>query len=182
MEKESIRLESDQLLLRTVTLSDCSPRYLQWLNDPMVNRYLETRFQEQSLASIREFVQAMYQNPHQFLLAIVEKGSSRHIGNIKLGPVNPFHRHADVSYFIGERDCWGKGYATAAIRRVCAFGFSDVGLHRIQAGVYERNLGSIRALEKAGFTREGQMRLQLESDEGWQNHVFFGLLKEEFSR
>jgi len=152
------------------------------LQDPQVNQFLETRWRAQSLDSIREFVLAV-RSPESdsYLFAIVESSSSNHIGNIKIGPINSHHQCADVSYFIGMRECWGRGYATDAIRCAGEIGFGILGLERLQAGVYEKNAGSSRALEKAGYLFEGRLRRQLNSNDGRQDHLWYGLLRNEFS-
>jgi RimJ/RimL family protein N-acetyltransferase len=56
-------LEGSRTRLRLVESSDCGPRYLSWLSDPEVNRYLETRWQPQTEESIRSFVAAMQADP-----------------------------------------------------------------------------------------------------------------------
>ena len=37
-------LERERVYLREVRLSDVKERYYQWMNDPEINRSLETRF------------------------------------------------------------------------------------------------------------------------------------------
>lgn len=163
--------------LRLLELADCTERYVAWLADPHVNEFLETRYAEQSLASIQSFVASMLDSPHSYLFAILE-ASGRHVGNIKIGPVVPRHLYADVSYLIGERDAWGKGYGTEAVRIVTRFGFERLGLHRCQAGLYESNVGSHRVLEKAGYTLDGRLAKQLRIGDRWENHVWFGALRD----
>jgi RimJ/RimL family protein N-acetyltransferase len=166
--------------LRLVTLDDCTPRYQGWLADPQVNRFLETRWRAQTLPDIRAFVTAMLASETDYLFAIVDPADGTHVGNIKLGPVNWTHRFADVSYFVGERDRWGRGLASQAIRLAAAFGFERLDLNRVQAGLYASNVGSARALERAGFRREGVWRQQLRGAEGWEDHVWFGQLRDEW--
>ena len=173
------RLAGQKIDLRLVTLDDCTPRYEAWLADPEINRYLETRFRPQPLPAIRQFVEAMLASPHDYLFAIVESGSGLHVGNLKVGPINPHHLFADVSYFIGERGRHGRGYAREAIALASAFAFTRLGLHRLQAGVYAGNVASARALEAAGFTREGTFTAQLRTREGsWEDHLWYGLVRE----
>jgi RimJ/RimL family protein N-acetyltransferase len=173
--------------LRLLTLADCTERYVGWLRDPEINRYLETRWSEQNLESVRAFVGGMVESADSYLFAIVVEGA--HVGNIKIGPIQARHRYADVSYFIGERAQWGRGIASDAIALAAAIGFERLGLHRVQAGLYEGNVGSGRALEKAGFRREGVQRKQLRlgadpdapaADTQWEDHVWYGLLREEW--
>lgn len=165
--------------LRLLELEDCTERYVAWLADPVVNEFLETRYADQPLESIRAFVAGMAESPHSYLFAIVE-ASGRHVGNIKIGPFVPRHLYADVSYFIGERDAWGKGYGTEAVRIVTRFGFERLGVHRCQAGLYESNIGSHRVLEKAGYTLDGRLAKQLRIGDRWEDHVWFGALRESW--
>jgi RimJ/RimL family protein N-acetyltransferase len=176
------RLKGGGVDLRLVTLDDCTPRYLAWLDDPEVNRFLETRWREQSLGSVREFVAAMLESENDYLFAIEHAASRTHIGNIKVGPVNRNHFHADVSYFIGEKQYWGKGYATEAIALATQFAFERLKLNRVQAGLYQENAASGRALEKVGYVLEGTFRRQLRtaSNGEWQDHLWYGLLKDEW--
>lgn len=169
-------LEGERVRLRLCEPSDCTDRYLAWLADPEVNRYLETRWSEQTLDSIRAFVTTMLESTHSYLFAIIDKSSNVHVGNVKVGPVIQHHDVADVSYFIGERSVWGRGLGTEAVRLATRFGFSRLELHRLQAGLYETNIGSFRVLEKAGYTYEGRLTKQLRGRDGWEDHVWFGAL------
>jgi [ribosomal protein S5]-alanine N-acetyltransferase len=171
------RFVSERVVLRLVTLEDCTERYVGWLQDPQVNRYLETRWAPQTLDSVREFVARAMVSDDNFLFAILERASSVHVGNIKVGPIHARHAYADVSYFIGDRGSWGKGLATDAIRLASQIGFQRLGLHRLQAGLYAGNLGSARALEKAGYKLEGRFEEQLRLGDTWEDHVWYGLVR-----
>lgn len=169
-----------KLRLRLVELADCTERYVAWLNDPEVSRYLETRFTVQTLETIRSFVAGMVESPHSYQFAICENEGERHVGNVKVGPVDPHHAYADVSYFLGERDTWGKGYGTEAVRLATRFGFERLGMHRMQAGLYETNVGSRRVLEKAGYAYEGRLLKKLRQHEGapWEDHEWFSAFRD----
>lgn len=151
-------LRSDRLTLRAVTLDDVGPAYQAWLADPAVNRYLETRHAEQTLDKIAAFVKKMQDKPDEFFWAICVTVEDRHIGNIKLGPVNPHHQRADVSLFIGDKAYWGQGYAGEAIGLVTDHAFRDLKLQKLCAGAYTPNIASIAAFEHQGWTREGQQK------------------------
>lgn len=172
--------ERGRIAIRPIALTDVSERYVAWLEDPEINQFLETRWSKQSLDSVREFVAGMVENESSYLFAIVRREDGVHIGNIKSGPILTHHLCADVSYFIGDRQEWGKGHATDAIRLVTRVSFERLGLHRVQAGVYETNRGSCRALEKAGYTYEGSFRKQLRSGDRWEDHLFYGALRDEW--
>lgn len=147
-----------RIYLREVRSTDVNERYYRWMNDPDVNQYLETRFVPRSLENIASFVRAMDGRDEEPFFAICLLESDEHIGNIKIGPINWRHRHADVSLLIGEKRCWGKGYAAEAIGLVTKIGFEYLNLNRLKAGCYRENEGSARAFEKCGWQREGVMR------------------------
>lgn len=172
-------LTGEKILLRPVALSDCTDRYVAWLNDPEVNRYLESRWTKQTIESVRLYVEGVSRSKDTHFFAMIDPGTKLHVGNIKLGPVNPHHRVADVSYFIGDRSFWGKGLATDAIRVVTTLAFETLALHRVQAGVHESNRGSRKALENAGFRAEGVWRKRLRTDSGWEDHLWYGRLAED---
>lgn len=165
--------------LRLVTLADCTPAYVAWLEDSDVNRYLETRWSPQSMESVRQFVTAMLGGSANYLFAIVETDSGRHVGNLKIGPINAHHGFADVSYFIGEKSCWGRGYASEALLIAKGIAFERLGLRRLQAGLYEGNVGSARALEKAGFSYEARFQAQLRGPAGLEDHVWYACSSDE---
>ena len=65
---------------------------------------------------------------------------------------------AELGYWIGE-PFWGKGIATEAVKQMLEYisqRFPD--LVRIFAGVFEKNVASMRVLEKCGFHLEGIQR------------------------
>jgi ribosomal-protein-alanine N-acetyltransferase len=147
-------LQQGDVRLRYITLDDCTGRYVGWLNDPQVNRFLETRWHPQDLEAVCSFVQAALDNPltHLFAIEVDTPNGCVHVGNIKLGPVNVQHQHADISYFIGDAHFWGKGVASKAIALATDFGFNILKLLSIRAGLYANNVGSAKALEKNGYT------------------------------
>lgn len=173
-------IKGKSLTLRQIELSDCNESYVKWLNDTDVNQYLETKWYEQTIETITAFVDTQRNNMDSILFAIVENQSGKHIGNIKIGPLHPHYHHADISYFIGEKDLWNKGYTTEAIYLICKYGFDDLKLHRIEAGAYDVAVGSWKALEKNGFKREGTFREQVYFKEKYIDIYRYGLLKDEW--
>ena len=174
-------LTGDKIILRQIEMRDCTERYVSWLNDREVNRFLETKWTKQDIESITGFVKGQIENDHSFLFAIVYKENGMHIGNIKLGPVHSHYSHADISYFIGEKEYWHRGIATEAIRLICDFGFNYLKLHRIEAGAYECAVGSWKALEKCGFKREGVFREQVYYNDRYIDVYRYGMLCNEYS-
>ncbi len=82
----------------------------------------------------------------------------RPIGSIGIIPGTDISRKsAEVGYWLGE-PFWGRGYATEAIRGFSDWAFGHYDLVRLFATVFTYNVGSARALEKAGYVREATSR------------------------
>ena len=169
-------LIGQRLLLREVRLPDAEGPYLQWMNDPEVVKYSESRFRPYSKAQLQEYATTINENPDFIFRAITLKDSGRHIGNIKLGPIDWNHRFGDIGIIIGAKDCWGQGYATESIQLLAEFAFTSLKLHKLTAGCYVVNIAGIRAFEKAGFVREGLRRNQYMFEGRYVDVVFLGLI------
>lgn len=160
-----------RLKLRRLVSADVTDTYVGWLNDPEICRFLETRHFPQDEESVREFVRAKAASDNEFLFGIFLLEGNRHIGNIKIGPINRYHNLADVSLLIGERDCWGKGYATEAIVAVTRHAFDVLGIAKLSAGMYAQNEGSRCAFIKAGYVQEGLRRRHYELEGGQRSDI-----------
>lgn len=148
-------LFTPRLLMRTMTSADVSDTYLLWMHDPEVTRFLECRFSNSmSMDKLVSYIESINVSNDTLILGIYLRSDCRHIGNIKIGPILSRHLRAEIGYMIGDRLSWGKGYATEAIREICRYCFSELGLAKITAGVYETNIGSAKALLNAGFDLE----------------------------
>lgn len=157
-----MHLQNEPALIGTqVSLFQLQPEhvtdnYVAWLNDTLVNRYLECRFIEHSLQSTKDFVERCCGNSQTLLLGISARTlGGRHIGNVKIGPTDQNHKTAEVGIMIGDRDAWGKGFGTDAIKLAMRLAKHTLKLRRLTAGCYQSNIGSQRAFTNAGFSVEG---------------------------
>jgi len=107
--------------------------------------------------------------------AIVVDGEA--VGGVGLYPGKDiFHRSAEIGYWLSEQ-YWGRGIVTEAVRAVTMYGFETFGVMHIFAGIFERNVGSRRVLEKAGFELEGRLRMHATKDGETMNDLFFGIVR-----
>src|SRR3990167_3633923 len=113
-------LTGPRVTLRQIALADVTPRYMGWMRDAEVLRYTESRFGIYTLASLTTYVCCVLADPLSLMWAICDP---MHVGNVKLGPINGYHRYGDIGILIGERDRWGRGYATEAIELLAGYAF-----------------------------------------------------------
>lgn len=172
-------LSGTRLTLRKLVPSDVGMAYVGWLNDPETNMYTETRHETHTLETLLAYVKSFENRHNEYLLGIFEKDCGRHVGNIKIGPVNLRHLFGSVGVIIGEKDCRGRGYATEAISLAVQFAFKQLGLHKLTAGVIRGNEASLRAFQKNLFVVEGVRREQNFCAGAWRDEMMLGLISDD---
>lgn len=73
----------------------------------------------------------------------------------------------------------GRGYGTCAQRELVSYLFLHSTANRIEASTGVSNLAEQRALEKAGFSREGVMRGGAFQGGRWRDAVIYSVLRSE---
>lgn len=173
-------LPGERLRLRPLRESDVNPRYLGWLRDREVTRYLEVAHHPpQDAVELRAYV-ARFLATDDEIYAIEERGSGLHIGNVTLNNVDQIHRSADTGLLIGERDRWGQGLASEAWSLVIDHGFRHLGLRKLIAAVCEGNVASLKALERLGFAIEGRLKGECMIDGTEVDRLRLGLFPQMF--
>jgi ribosomal-protein-alanine N-acetyltransferase len=174
-------LHGEHSFLRTLNASDDLTYYHGWLLDPDVNKYLEVRFSlPQGRADISTFIRNTNNSEDSLLLGIFKKTTGKHIGNIKLGPINRHHSTAEVGFLIGDKAEWNRGHASAAISLVTEYAFRSLGVAKITAGCYVDNEGSRRAFKRAGYAEEGRRFSQWNLDGVRQDALLFGKVNPDY--
>lgn len=148
-------IEGSQVYLRLLKEADVTMNYVGWLNDTKVNQFLELRHFNHTYDSCIEYVSALKFQKENLLFGIFCANTDKHIGNVKLGPIDFRYKTAILGLMIGDSSFWGRGVATEAILLVIEFAKHNLGLHKIEAGCYIANIGSKKAFLKAGFKVEG---------------------------
>lgn len=172
-------LAGQKVVLRDLKSGDVTQAYVDWMNDPEVMRYTESRFSRYDLQGIRDYVSALECSPHTVLLGIFTPEENLHVGNIKLGPIHWHHGLGDLGLIIGRKEYWGKGLATEAIALASGYAFARLGLHKVTAGCYASNQGSAKAFLKAGFRQEAVRPQHVRGDSGWEDVLELAMIRTE---
>ena len=151
-------LHTPRLLLRPFTLADAAD--------------------VQRLAGAREIASTTAVIPHPYEDGMAEEWISTHAPALAEGrsityaitlaetgdlcgaiglSLTPDHQRAELGYWVGV-PYWGRGYCTEAALAVRDLGFSELGLHRVEAVHLARNPASGRVMQKIGMRHEGTLR------------------------
>ncbi len=171
-------LESERLIYRPLSLAHLSHEYVDWLNDPDVNRYLESGG-DYTLDKLKEFLKQVEQKNILFW-AIHLKKNHTHFGNIKIDPVVKKHGRAEYGIMMGRKSEWGKGYAKEATSRILDYCFFDLGLRKITLGVVKENEAALQLYKKLGFETEGIYKEHSLHDGKFCDVVRMAIFSEDF--
>jgi ribosomal-protein-alanine N-acetyltransferase len=94
-------------------------------------------------------------------------------GIISLIPQNDvYQKTAEMGYWLGE-PFWNKGIVTTAVKLITRYGFDQLNLIRVFAGVFEYNLPSMKVLEKNGYKKEGVFeKAVFKNGQIWDEHRY----------
>lgn len=152
-------LETDRLILRPFTLPDFDA-FAAMSADPRVMKFLAidgkpmSRFDAwRALAGI-----VGHWTLRGFgLFAIEERASGRFVG--RAGPWEP---EGWPDFEIGwalRSECWGRGYATEAVKRCIEYAFTELDRSHLSSFIAPENTRSIHVAERVGERLEGETRL-----------------------
>ncbi len=177
-----MKLYSKRLLLRSISIINLYDLY-QLQSNEAVARYNTIGIPEDV-----NFTQTLIENAvndpatfdkTNFWWGIFLKESNQFIGEAGLNLSVTRYKSGEVFYGLYP-DYWGKGYATEAVETILTYGFVDLSLHRISAGVATENEASIKLLERVGMTREGKHRKILPIRGEWWDNYGYAILEEDF--
>jgi RimJ/RimL family protein N-acetyltransferase len=171
-------LVSKDITLRSLTAADATDAYCGWMNDAFVTRFLESRFRKFTTPDLESFIASCNDNPDVLLLGITLNDSGRHVGNIKLGPIDRHHRLGDIGLLLGDPSTWGKGFARQAIAAISDYALQSIGLHKITASCYASNVGSQKAFTASGFVVEALRKRHFRSGDIWEDAVMMARFAE----
>lgn len=166
----TIAIQTDRLILRTVTLDDVEEVALSWnLDDaPISHEEASGRVQWMLANHERNTAGRLV----HLCLAMVCRETGRIIGWCGLDQRDPTKPHP-VLFYLLKAAYWGQGLATEAARAVLDTAFGELALPRVDAAAAAENGASVRILEKIGMRHEGR------DEEGG---YAFSLTREEFAR
>ena len=171
-----MELRSPQCVVRTYRLDDAAS-LARHGNNRRIWENLRDRFPHPFTENHGlDYITRVTEDPDATSFAIDVGGEA--VGGISLHPGSDIERiSAELGYWIGE-EFWGRGIATAAIKLVTGFALANRGLVRVFAVPFATNVGSIRALEKAGYQREGMMRSSALKDGTIRDQYLYAIIRE----
>ena len=176
----NVSLRTRRLELRPLQPEDAEQLYRMY-SDPEFMRY----WSSQPWSSISQAVELIERDARELAMGehlrlgifLIQRGPL--VGTCSLFHFNRQCRRAEIGYGIASPH-WRRGYMYEAVGEVIAFAFAEMCLNRLEADVDPRNVGSVRSLEKLGFTREGLLRERWIVGSEVSDSALYGLLAREW--
>lgn len=178
--KKEILIRGKKLYIREIKKSDLNKKYLSWLNNPDITKYMMNSTRPTTKKDIMSYYNKLKKSKDDLFLAVCLNKNKKHIGNVRLGPINRFHRRSEFGIMIGDKKSWGKGYAYEATSLILRYAFNELNMNRINIGVIDGNARAFKLYKKLGFKKEGVIRKNFYLDGKYLDSIKMGILKEEF--
>src|SRR5580698_7589380 len=149
------RYDAQRVFLRPLEEADIDARYVAWFSDPDVTQFLRSR--NFSADDSKAYLRKGRETHSYFMYAVCLTLSWRHIGNLKIGPINRVYSVADLVTVIGEKAYWGKGLASEAIALGTRVAFDVHGIFKLRGTIVADNIGSIKAYTRGGWSVEERL-------------------------
>lgn len=172
--------ETDKVLLRGLELDDIKGNYAKWFNDKEVCRHNSHGIFPKSRKEFEDYIKSTRLSRDKIVWAIVDKKTGSHIGNVTLQFINWVNRSAEFAIILGEKDCWGKGYAYDAAALIVKHGFDKLNLNRIGCGTAAANIGMQKLAQRLNMKKEGVRRKALYLSGKYTDIYEYGVLRNEF--
>lgn len=170
-------------IIKPISYNEINKKYISWLNDEEVNKYLETRHSEQTENLAVNYINNLRSLDNCDMFSIFDRETNCHIGNVTITSFNNNNNGSvDFGIMIGDRMSRSIGIGAEVIISFIDFLFSFELIERISAGAASQNLKSCKTLESIGFKKEGVIRNIFPLNNGEKcDAIHYGLLKEEWN-
>lgn len=174
--KQVFFLEGKNISLRALTQQDADGVYRNWLNDPKVVAFNSHGRFPMTLEKLKEYVMETATSTVMLVLAIIDKNSDQHIGNISLQGINWIDSNAEIAFLLGDTGFWGKGVMLEAGKLLIAHAFNALNLHRIHCGTSADNVGMQKLALKLGMRQEGVRSQAIYKNGQYHDIIEFGIV------
>lgn len=176
------QLQTPRLILRKMEIDDAQDMF-EYASDPEVSKFTlwEPHRSIEDSKTFLECVNKSYENKLIENWGIVYKENNKFIGTCGYFKWYTDHALAEIQYAL-SRQYWNKGIMTEAVREVLRFGFTKMGLNRIEAKCVTANTGSERIMQKAGMKFEGIMRECVHAKGAFYDCKSYAILKKDWQQ
>jgi RimJ/RimL family protein N-acetyltransferase len=128
---------------------DVDETYVNWLNDPIINKHLEVRHNPPTLLQQMKYVSECIESKDKLICGIFSM-ENRLIGTLKLSFLNS--HTAEIGIMIGEKSMQGIGVGKNTISLIKKWS-KENNLSKLTAGYEVKNIASAKLFDSLGFKK-----------------------------
>jgi RimJ/RimL family protein N-acetyltransferase len=155
---------------------------IKWRNDEGITKALAGNRFFVSQAKEKKWVEEKSINNVDYIyLAICLREDGKMIGYTSINSIDCRNLKAEWGgTIIGEKDFWGKGYATEAAMLMLEYLFEQYPMHKCYGYCLEEHQVTEKMLLSLGFTKEGFVRDDVFKDGEFKSKLLFSILRDEY--
>ena len=173
MRNKKHTIVGDRIYLKVLEETNATEEYCHWLNDPEVNKYLETK--SATIEDLRKYIKDKFESSNCLFFGIFLNDGNKHIGNLKLEPIDFEKMTAVFGIMIGEKKYWGRGICYEASKLIVDWSFEKLNLREIKLGVIAENKAAVRAYEKVGFKVDNVIKKSIKFGNNYYNKILMSI-------
>ena len=155
-------------------------RAVQFINDEEVKKLLDsntpfpmTKWQEE------EWIKSRKANTDfTYDFAIEDLKTGKYIGGCSINECDVKNRTCTIGIMIGDKDYWGNGYGSDALKALNKFIFEEVNMNKIKLKVFSFNSRAIACYKKVGFQEEGILKKELYRNGKYHDEILMAIFKD----
>jgi len=147
----SVCIELDPIrAVRPVRAGDANQEYVNALNDPVRTRFMCLPEKTFTRNDVVAYIEGNERDGNAVLFGLFDNGAL--CGTSRLHDIAADKSTAHMGVMVFNPDIPGKGWGTRFIEAVSHYALHDMGIGKVRAGIYNDNIASRKAFQRAGFT------------------------------
>lgn len=176
----STELRGERLRLRNFRPEDIDDVFT-YSSDPIVTRYAGWEPHRSPYDTMAYIQRCLADDWGPITFAVEHVADSRVIGVVDIRIVSRLWGVGEIGYTLA-REYWGRGFNIEAVKLLIDYGFTHIGLRRIQGVCDTANRRSYRTMEKLGMVRERVVPAVHTNNSRTNDRFVYSILRREWER
>tara|TARA_B100000965_G_C19574344_1_gene750617 strand:- start:125 stop:646 length:522 start_codon:yes stop_codon:yes gene_type:complete len=167
----NIEIKSKRICLRPFKSLDPSNEYLNWMNDKNISKFI-IKSNKNKKKDIRVFLASM-KSHKDFFFKIIYNKNSKHIGNLRIGPLNFNNLSSKFGIMIGNKKYHGVGIGKEATKLAESFIFNFLNFKKMEFECIIDNIAAMQVYRSLDFIEKKIKKKVIINGEKFDQVLFY---------
>ena len=173
------KTKQQKISLKTLSLEHISSSYLDWMNDPVLTKYLEIGGVKLTKNDLEDYILKSPKNG-RINYAIITSESKNHIGNCSIYDINEQDKSYEIGWLIGDKNFSYGLYAPMAMFELHKIALLELGLEKCCGVVHKENVEMRLNNKFFGYKEIGPVKHYLQKTNKYFDGIKLELHKEDW--